>query len=233
MIMLIATNYSDYDNYTKNYLATTFSNDTISFTFTYEQLLDELNKYKSYILDTWRTGTDPDKIFINLFKSFKDMYLEQYQRIFKTITDSYNPLDNYNRDETTTETIKGTKTTEDSGKDDSKSTTPKTSTVNANITNDSDTMKDINKSTTGAVGTGGALIDIEQTSEVNYGKKTEESYSNDYEHKTTFKAHGNLGVQTMNEVGGGEIKFRAYKLFAEFVEHFIYYYGYYCESDED
>lgn len=224
VIQKIVQNYNTYDNYQKNALKTTFTWNDTNYDFTYQQLLDELNKYKSYILDTYREGLT-DIAFIELFKSFKDMYLSQYQNIFRTIMDkSYNPLANYDRKDVTTHTIKGTKTNADSGTDSSTSSTPQQTITNSSVTNDSDTMKDINKSTSSSVTVTGG---------VTYGKSTTESYSTDYEDKIELNASGTIGTQTMAEVGGGEIKFRQYKLYAEFVQHFVFYYGYYCESEED
>lgn len=155
-----------------------------------------------------------------LWGIYQVTHLADFQKAWAAWTAKYNPIENYNGDETTVrQKMDGTETTTNSIEGDGLvNETQSTSVDNTGYRNDSKNIQ-----------TGSTTVTKEtEVKTLTVGNNT---YTADYVEAETKNRHGNLGVTSTQNMITQEVEMRLNPLIVQYLDNFIAEYAFYREGE--
>lgn len=200
--------------------------------FTNTQIFTEMySKYSPwYFMTVVPNGAD---YFKTLWKSYIAATGKNLLRAYNALLETYNPIENYNLTEESTDGVKRDKDTITNTPDGTTTTTRETNKFAIDSAGGGE-PSDIETTTTGFTDREDTETrEHDNTITVDFNGETMGGYNEGHEHR--LSRHGNIGVQTASDIIGGELRLRTVNLLTEYVQAFMNEYCYYvgCEWYED
>lgn len=200
--------------------------------FTNQQIFDEMySKYSPWYFIS--VEYDASDFFKSLWKAYITATGKNLLRAYNALLETYNPIENYNLTEESTDGVKRDTDTITNTPDGTTTTTRESNRFAIDSSGGGE-PSDIETTTTGFnLRTDTETRAHDNTVTVNFEGSAMGAYNEGHEHK--LSRHGNIGVQTAADIIGGELRLRTVNLLAEYVQAFMGEYCYYvgCEYYED